>query len=1133
MAKKIVNKKINSTSVVTPISTVKNTNAKEISVVVSDVTNLISSKTSSTPTNTGVVLPETNYRGSNEIQNQQFTATQININNLSNDLTKEVSGDNVSNEQNQNETENQNYYLPMKQNGNKNCVHNFFSFFNHSNNLINNRIQSIQENVNNIKLYDELISVEENNLINMLYSNPVISVKNLDVDYPNILVDWNSNEENIGKVSSDITIDNTYIYISSLEPIENHNVNIYSYLENDVPYYTINHDGTILLNDSTDNLHVSDKSFKIKFESSTDNSIYSEIYAYNIAKDIKLLSNKDYSGKTLTDTSFLIANPIYNRSARHNGNLDTLIIPTDLSNASKEITLDFNFIPDKNDYPQYNNKLTSELLLCSDITSPRALQIFSELGKNDNEVLIEDAGFYAFKFAEGTIRNKKPRITINEFYNLLTLKFYAKDKQLSLDNVLVKYFEESLKDEDGGEVNRFRQNLSGKLFDAKSNVGFVLVLTNKDKDDNVIAKSFIKFKPYNIHSSNTLSETKTNIELCALEQDNTVYPLKFYKINLTNTDDTSVLIYSAEVSAKNNGSEKPKIKLSYDRTTLYVLPYGTSSKMYVNVFYNDYISNTIVRKEITLENPYTESFNLTDSTLHNLTLTNDGTLKESKRNPNNEEIVLDKIYLKEQYDEKYYLPFYTYIEYNDESREENKLNSSCISKMNFKHFDKFEEFNYGSIEVALNKEIFYNLYGDKHTYNSEYVLPIKLFTVTKNDVLVNEINLKLTNIGVSDESVKNSTLSLYFNENDKFLFKHTEIIDNKFVYEYKIENSEEKIKLTVNENIYFKLNNSDITIFEIDGLAKENIKELKLNFADTSESSISIIAEDEENIETAADVNAEKTVTDTYALTTYMYKPTTRKKRDIVNTSINIKLFENDKQIDIDSVPSISNSMFKTPSRNDTWIMNIRKYDKSTTKSKCNEYNLKFVPRKLGLLENIIKDVDINITDIAGFDITLNIDFRKLAIVKNPYESFNITSLRTDEDAPEIDTNYYAFKLNSITGYANDELFATSIENNIIRLIDRNSFYSVVLDFDYETIDEIDEDYSVKIPESFEMPIAPPEIKEGETEAQEETEITGKLIGETPIELRFDIQYDKDLTFGNFKMPFLQELMNHISYMML
>ena len=155
MAKKIVNKKINSTSVVTPISTVKNTNAKEISVVVSDVTNLISSKTSSTPTNTGVVLPETNYRGSNEIQNQQFTATQININNLSNDLTKEVSGDNVSNEQNQNETENQNYYLPMKQNGNKNCVHNFFSFFNHSNNLINNRIQSIQENVNNIKLYDE------------------------------------------------------------------------------------------------------------------------------------------------------------------------------------------------------------------------------------------------------------------------------------------------------------------------------------------------------------------------------------------------------------------------------------------------------------------------------------------------------------------------------------------------------------------------------------------------------------------------------------------------------------------------------------------------------------------------------------------------------------------------------------------------------------------------------------------------------------------------------------------------------------------------------------------------------------------------------------------------------------------
>ena len=328
------------------------------------------------------------------------------------------------------------------------------------------------------------------------------------------------------------------------------------------------------------------------------------------------------------------------------------------------------------------------------------------------------------------------------------------------------------------------------------------------------------------------------------------------------------------------------------------------------------------------------------------------------------------------------------------------------------------------------------------------------------------------------------------------------------------------------KKIYFKLNNSDITIFEIDGLAKENIKELKLNFADTSESSISIIAEDEENIETAADVNAEKTVTDTYALTTYMYKPTTRKKRDIVNTSINIKLFENDKQIDIDSVPSISNSMFKTPSQNDTWIMNIRKYDKSTTKSKCNEYNLKFVPRKLGLLENIIKDVDINITDIAGFDITLNIDFRKLAIVKNPYESFNITSLRTDEDAPEIDTNYYAFKLNSITGYANDELFATSIENNIIRLIDRNSFYSVVLDFDYETIDEIDEDYSVKIPESFEMPIAPPEIKEGETEAQEETEITGKLIGETPIELRFDIQYDKDLTFGNFKMPFLQELMN-------
>jgi len=1137
MAKKIVNKKINSASVVTPISTVKNANTQEISVVLPDVTNLISSKTTKSsggvgvPSVAGVGMSETNYRESNEIQNQKFTATQININNVSNDLTKEVSGDDASDVQNQNETENQYYYMPMKHNGNKNCVHNFFTFFNHSNNLINDRIKSIQENVNNIKLYDELISVEENNLINMLYTNPVLSVKNLDVDYPNILVDWNSNEESIGKVSSDITIDNTYIYISSLEPIENNNINIYAYLDNDIPFYTINHDGTILLNNSTDNLHVSDKSFKIKFESSNDNSIYSEIYAYNIAKDIKLLSNKDYSineEKTFDNTSFLIANPIYNRSARFNENLDTLIIPTDLSNSSKEITLDFNFIPDKNDYPENNSKLSCELLLCSDITSPRALEIFNDLGKNDVDLLINDADFYALKFAEGTARNKKPRIAINQYLKTLTLKFHAKDKQLSLDYVLDKYYEETFKKEDAEANNLFKEILTKKLFDAESNVGFVLVLTNKDKNDIVVSKSFIKIKPYDKRSANTLQGTKINSELCVKEQDNPGYPLKFYKINLTNANTTPVLIYSAEVSAKNNGLEKPKIKLSSDRTTLYVLPYGTSKEMYVNVFYNDYLSNTIVRKEITLENPYTESFNLTDSTLHNLTLTNDSTLVESKRDSKSEEIILDKIYLEEQYDEKYYLPFYTYVEYNDESTADNKLNSSCISKLNFKHFDNFEKFYFGSIEVALNKEIFYNLYGDKHTYNSEYVLPIKLLTVTKNDVLANEINLTLTNIGVSDEAVKNSTLALSFNGN-VISFKYAEIVDDNFIYEYKKSGSEEKTILTVKENIYFKTNGVEINKenYEISGLTTENVEDAKVNliFADTSESSISIIAEDEENTETVEDINAEKTVTDTYSLTTYMYKPTTRKKRDIVNTSINIKLFENGKQIDIDSVPSISNSMFKTPSQNDAWIMNIRKYDKSQTESKCNEYNLKFVPRKVGLVENIIKDVDIYINDIAGFDITLNIDFRKLAIVKNPYESFNITSLRTEEDAPEIDTNYYAFKLNSITGYANDELFATSIEKNVITLIDRNSFYSVVLDFDYETIDEIDEDYSVKIPESFEMPIAPPETVEGEV--QEETKTTGKIIGEgDPINLRFDIQYANDLTFGNFKMPFLQELMN-------
>lgn len=1134
MAKKIVNKKINSTSVVTPISTVKNANTQEISVVVSDVTNLISSKTTKSsggvgvPSVAGVGMYETNYRELNEIQNQKFTATQININNVSNDLTKEVSGDDASDVQNQNETENQYYYMPMKHNGNKNCVHNFFTFFNHSNNLINDRIKSIQENVNNIKLYDELISIEENNLINMLYTNPVISVKNLDVDYPNILVDWNSNAGNIGKVSSDITIDNTYIYISSLEPIENNNINIYAYLDNDIPFYTINHDGTILLNNSTDNLHVSDKSFKIKFESSNDNSIYSEIYAYNIVKDIKLLSNKDYSGSNLADTSFLIPNPIYNRSARHNENLDTLIIPTDLSNASKEITLDFNFIPDKNGYPKNTSKLSCELLLCSDITSPRALSIFNELGKNDVDFLINDAGFYALKFAEGTSRNKKPRININPYFNSLTLKFYAKDKQLSLDYVLDKYYEETFKKEDAEANNLFKEILTKKLFDAESNVGFVLVLTNKDKNDIVVSKSFIKFKPYDKRSANTLQGTKINSELCVKEQDNPGYPLKFYKINLTNND-TPVLIYSAEVSAKNNGLEKPKIKLSSDRTTIYVLPYGTSKEMYVNVFYNDYISNTIVRKEITLENPYTESFNLTDSTLHKLTLTNDSTLVESKHDSKSEEIILDKIYLEEQYDEKYYLPFYTYVEYNDESTADNKLNSSCISKLNFKHFDNFEEFYFGSLEVTLNKEIFYNLYGDKHTYDSEYVLPIKLLTVTKNDVLENEINLTLTNIGVSDEAVKNSTLVLSFNENNEnnIVFKHTEIVNDNFIYEYINTKTKEKLTLTTKENIYFKINEAEITNFEISGLTTENMEDAKVNliFADASESSISIVAEDEENTETVKDINAEKTVTDTYSLTTYMYKPTTHKKRDIVNTSINIKLFENGKQIDIDSVPSISNSMFKTPSQNDAWIMNIRKYDKSQTESKCNEYNLKFVPRKVGLIENIIKDVDIYINDIAGFDITLNIDFRKLAIVKNPYESFNITSLRTEEDAPEIDTNYYAFKLNSITGYANNELFATSIENNVITLIDRNSPRSVVFDFDYETIDEIDEDYSVKIPESFEMPIAPPETEE--TEAQEETETIGKIIGKgDPIDLRFDIQYANDLTFGNFKMPFLQELMN-------
>ena len=360
------------------------------------------------------------------------------------------------------------------------------------------------------------------------------------------------------------------------------------------------------------------------------------------------------------------------------------------------------------------------------------------MGKNDTDFLIEDAGFYALKFAEGTVRNKKPRITINQYFNALTLKFYAKDKQLSLDYVLDKYFEENLKIEDGGAVTLFRQNLTGKLFDTNSNVGFVLVLTNKDKDGNIKAKSFIKFKPLDKRTVNILQGTNINSELCTLEQDNTVYPLKFYKINLTKNDNTPALIYSAEVSAKNNGSEKPKIKLSYDRTNLYVLPYGTSKEMYVNVFYNDYLSNNIVRKEITLENPYTESFNLTDSTLQNLTLTNDNTLVESKRDSKNEEIILDKIYLKEQYDEKYYLPFYTYVEYNNESREDNKLNSSCISKLNFKHFDNFEEFYFGSLEVALNKEIFYNLYGDKHTYNSKYVLPIKLYTVTKNDVLENE-----------------------------------------------------------------------------------------------------------------------------------------------------------------------------------------------------------------------------------------------------------------------------------------------------------------------------------------------------------------------------------------------------------
>jgi hypothetical protein len=123
--------------------------------------------------------------------------------------------------------------------------------------------------------------------------------------------------------------------------------------------------------------------------------------------------------------------------------------------------------------------------------------------------------------------------------------------------------------------------------------------------------------------------------------------------------------------------------LSPNRKELYVLPYGIkekSKKHIVNIYYANRATGGIEFVELELDPIYFASIPSTDESLQNIKLDLNTFEEESIIN---NEIITKRINLFEYYDDKYYLPQYTSVEYDHDNAKINSLNVACISSFKF------------------------------------------------------------------------------------------------------------------------------------------------------------------------------------------------------------------------------------------------------------------------------------------------------------------------------------------------------------------------------------------------------------------------------------------------------------------
>ena len=1039
-------------------------------------------------------------------------------------------------------------HAAMRINKNYNCVHNYFSFLEDSN-YIPDKVKDVTRRVETVKLYDDLIDFHENELLSHIISDSKLVVKKLENHSKEIYVDWNiKSTENWGEVTSDITINDTNIYFSSQKPFDNQNVNIFL-SDSAHPLFTVNFDGSFLLNTSLNQLDFAlYKKNSIKFESSYDPNISETVIAYQYAYNMLLLSNKKSIGLapniSVNDISQITVNPIYNTRMSNIGTEGVGVYEAITYNDRTETTSKIWILKDKTYAP--NSRMFSYMFLCSDINDINVLSaldsgtyyepIFYD-AQDDNKFIIP------IKWESAASRNRKIYASLNNTFDLLTLHFKGSSGKSSIPEVLKAYFD---------KIGFNWQGKRGKIYDGIDNIdkpnsnnfGFVIKFVSSD---NKLC-SFIKLKlinekhlsdytvdynvelmydTYNVHIKTT-NEAGEEIE----EQVEKIYPLKYYKITLQDSDNNPVLFYAASPSSKNTGNDKPKIKLSPNRKELYVFPYGIkekSKKHIVNIYYANRSKGGIESVELELDPIYFASIPSTDESLQNIKLDLNTFEEESIIN---NEIITKKINLFEYYDDKYYLPQYTSVEYDHDNAKINSLNVACISSLKFNNFDNFDNFSFGTIELKLNKESFYHIYSN-YVYGDKINVPLKIKTVRDNDILYNELNIPIllstNNSLLTPTSCKIVAYDDLLNEHIFIFYEETE--DGEYIF-----TSEGGGKITVFKSSCNILNVENYSTLNKDHiLSSTEYIEYRLVFNTDNSSSVSVILDDED---TPSTTNEEEQNITVHVLTDKFYKPLTKKKKDILNTTFDIRLFKNDKQLNISKPISVKTNLFDIQSHDDEWILKIENYVNSTNKLELNpvettsKYSLsggigisggigvrrkKFVLNriynlnqyKVSLIPNTTlkykvkttKNVELYISDIAGYNVTLNFDIIYKQIVSDPYDTFEITELRTqDETNPKLQ-EYYTIKLNSVTGFVDNELFDVQFDYNNIIIYGHNTSYSLKLTFNYVTADEIDENYLCKEP-------------------------LNRPLSDTHKEYEFDIQYEKDTSFKNFKMPFLQQIMD-------